>query len=102
MGRVVALQEEVRKLRAQRQLNAERMPVVVITDEVTNKHHGLAGQSWLSLWDHSLEGRRYRLTEVLLRSCAPLAKTLPAEAVLEVAVAVAVTAAQTPQLQRPV
>jgi hypothetical protein len=82
MSRVIALQEEMRRLRHQRALTSDRMPVIIITDEVTNKYHGLAGQSWLSLWDHSLEGRRYRLTEVLLRSCAPLLNVLSADAIL--------------------
>lgn len=82
MGRVIALQEEMGRLLHKRNLTDAQLPVIVITDEVTHTHHGLAGQSWLSLWDHSLEGKRYRLLEVLLHSCRPLVNALTADAQL--------------------
>lgn len=74
MRRVLALQEEAYKVFR----GAEALPVMVIADAVTSSHHGLIGQCWLSLWDRSLEAKRYRLLEVLLKSCRPLVGRLGA------------------------
>jgi hypothetical protein len=81
ISRVIALQEEVGRLMNLQNLG-DTMPAVVVTDSVTQLHHGFAGQSWLSLWDRSLDGRRYRLLEVLLRSCRPLIGTLSADDII--------------------
>jgi hypothetical protein len=78
MGRVLALQEEAHR----RFPSTERLPVMVACDEATCSRHGLAGQCWLSLWDRSLQARRHRLVEVLLRSCRPLVGKLGASDVL--------------------
>ena len=78
MSRVMSLQEEVHK----HFRSSEKLPVMVIADEVTHLHHGLAGHCWLSLWDRSLEAKRFKLVEVLLRSCRPLVGHLSDDSLL--------------------
>jgi hypothetical protein len=83
MRRVIAIQDAMQTLLHQKAIGAEQMPVIILTDEATHSSHGLTGQSWLSLWDNSLQNRRYGLLQALLHSCRPLAGALTADDLLK-------------------